>query len=351
MHKYCLSVLVALFSCAIGLNAQEKKDTIFLKNGTVVIGKLLKIKMGVMTFDPDDANDITVRLIKVKGIHASRKVFRVESKKYTGRNTKNIVAYGTIVPDSSSGYVRVYLGASDELVKIDEIVNLYPYSDDFIQRFSGNAAAGYNYTRSSSFGRLNFDLTLKYNSQKHEGALYSAGIYSQTDTGFTRDREEINLKDNFYFSPTSFTTGFLVYQRNLELGLARRYQEGIGIGNKFVTSKIAYAWARTGLVFNQEKSLQGISSGTLSEGFIQIQCSFFKFTKPEIMLNITQAFYAGITEKGRIRTDGKLDATWEIVTNFKFNIQLYDNYDSKPPVAGSSKLDYGIVVGISYFFL
>lgn len=333
------------------LQSEERKDTLFFNNGSIIVGKLLKIKMGVITFDPDDANDITVRLIKVKGISASRKIYRVESKNETGKGAKNIVAFGTIMPDSINGHVRVVLGTDNARVKLDEIINLYPYSDDFIQRFSGNASAGYNYTRSSDFGRFNFDVTLKYNSPKHEVTMYASGIYSQTDSVVSRDREELNLKDNYYFSPTSFATGFFGYQRNLELGLARRYQEGIGIGNKFITSRIVYAWARGGIVFNQEKSLEGVSTGTLSEGFVQVQFSFFKFTKPEISLNISQALYAGITDRGRIRTDGKLDVSWEIVSNLKFNVQLYDNYDSKPPTSSSSNFDYGVVLGFSYFFL
>jgi hypothetical protein len=327
------------FSIAQG----QKKDTIFFNNGTIVIGKLKKIKVGVVTFDPDDANDITVQLRKVKAIAAVREIYRVES-------TKKEVYFGILEPDTLPNYVMIDNGVTHKSMALEEIINLYPYSDRFIQRFAGNIGIGYDYTRSSGFGRFNYDGSIKYYSKQTELVTAFSGIYTITDSTFSRDREEISIKDNYYFSPTSFATAFLVYQRNLELGINRRYQEGLGIGNKFITSKVVYAWARTGLVFNQEISTEGVNSGTLTEFYAQLQFNLFKFTKPEIKFDITQTVYGGITEKGRIRSDGVANLSWEIVKDLRLSLQFYNNYDSKPPVASSSNFDYGVVFGISFVF-
>jgi hypothetical protein len=103
-------------------------------------------------------------------------------------------------------------------------------------------------------------------------------------------------------------------------------------------------------VFNQEKSTEGETSGTQTEFFAQLQFNLFKFTKPEIKFDIRQTFYAGITEKGRIRSDGEANLSWEIIKDLRLSLQFYDNYDSRPPVSGSSNFDYGMVFGISYVF-
>jgi Protein of unknown function, DUF481 len=341
--KKTLPVLVFLLFTADCLFAQQKKDTVFFNNSTIVVGKLKKIKVGVVTFDPDDANDITVQLRKLKAIHAQREIYRVES-------IQKEVLFGVLMPDSVPGRTRIVNTEGQKSIGLEEIINLYPFSDRFIQRFAGNIGLGYNYTRSSGYGRLNFDAALNYYSKNQEISAAASAIYSVTDSMVTRDREDISIKDNYYFSPTSFATGFLVYQRNLELGINRRYQEGLGIGNKFITRKVAYAWARTGLVFNQEKSTEEKTTGTLTEYYAQLQFNLFKFTKPEIKFDITQTFYAGITEKGRIRSDGEVNLSWEIVKDLRLTLQFYDNYDSKPPVASSSNFDYGIVFGIAYVF-
>ncbi|HSF45529.1 MAG TPA: DUF481 domain-containing protein [Chitinophagaceae bacterium] len=342
MNK-ALSIISLIIALSPALHAQSKKDTLFFTNGTQVIGILKKIKVGVVTFDPDWANDITVQLKRINTINAGREIYRVES-------TDKQVFFGVLMPDSLPHRVKIVNAVLQKSLDVEHIVNLYPYSNRFIQRFSGNFGLGYNYTRSSSFGRLNFDGTLNYLAKKQEVTTAVSTIYSVTDSNMTRDREDVSVKGNHFFSPTSFITGFLAYQRNLELGIQRRYQEGLGLGNKFITNKVAYGWGRGGFAFNQEKSTEGQSSKTLAEFFTQLQFNFFKFTKPEVKIDLKQTIYIGITEKGRFRSDGEFNLSWEIVSHLKMNFQVYNNYDSRPPSIKSSNFDYGMVFGLSYYF-
>lgn len=334
-----LLILLANTTCF----AQKPKDTLLFTNGSTVIGEVKKIKLGVITFDPDDANDITVQLRKLKGISAVTNIFRIES-------TKHIVYYGKILPYRKDNFGLVVQGTDTTVLFLQDIALLYPFENAFMQRFSGNVGLGYSYTKSSGFGRLNFDGKLSYRYKEDELTLTTSGIYTLTDSTFSRDIENISLVNNFYFSPTWFATTFLAYQRNLELGLWRRYQEGIGAGNKFITSKAVYAWAISGLVFNQEKSTEGETSQTLSELFGQLQFNFFRFTKPEVNLDMSQTFYYSLSESGRFRNSGDTNLSWEIINDLKLSLEFYNNYDSKPPVEGSRKLDYGIVFGINYKF-
>jgi hypothetical protein len=203
--KKCLLIilLTALFSPSI--YAQAKKDTLFFTNGTKVVGILKKIKVGVVTFDPDWANDITVQLKRINTINAGREIYRVES-------TKKHVYFGVLMQDSVPHSVRIVNGVIQSSLGMEEIVNLYPYSDRIMRRFSGDFGLGYNYTRSSSYGRLNLDGTLNYLAKNQETGISVSTVYSVTDSGMTRDREDASIKTNYYFSPTSFVSGFLAYQ-------------------------------------------------------------------------------------------------------------------------------------------
>jgi hypothetical protein len=242
------------------------------------------------------------------------------------------------------------IGTDTSRIYLQNISIMYPYEKSFLQRFSGHIGLGYSYTRSSNFGRVNFDGNVNYTSRKEEISLSASAIYTMSDSSFTRDNENFSFKNNYYFSPTWFATGFLAYQRNLELGLERRFQEGFGGGNKFVTSQNVYAWARSGLVFNQEKNTEGTTTGTLKEIFGQVQFNFFRFTKPEINLDIAQTLYYSLSQSGRFRTDGEADLNWEIINDLNLNLGFYNNFDSKPPAADSKQFDFGITFGLSYSF-
>ncbi|HEX4849743.1 MAG TPA: DUF481 domain-containing protein, partial [Puia sp.] len=287
MKKLLLLLLFILgYSVTI---AQILKDTIFFNNGTQIIGKLKKIRVGIVTFDPDDANDITVNLTKVSGISGVRTIFRVEAINHK-------VYYGRLYPHTDRQYVLVVQNKDTSILHLQEISVLYPFKNSFLQRFSGNVGIGFTYTRSSSFGQANFNLKLAYTTAKSEVTLSTSGIYSITDSTVSRDRQDISTKYNYYWSPTWFATATLAYQHNLELGLERRFQEGLGIGNKYITSRNVYAWARGGFAINQELNTEGVSTGSLSEAYGQLEFNFFRFLKPEINVTITDAFYYGITE-------------------------------------------------------
>jgi len=337
-----ITILIALLYVSIA-NCQVIKDTIFFTNGSLVIGKVLKVKLGVITFDPDDANDITVQMRKLKTIGATTRVFRVETIFHQ-------VYFGTIIPHHEKNAIYVNTGIDTVSLKLEYVSILYPFDNGVMQRFSGTAGLGFSYTRSSAVGRLNFDATIRYVSKNSEVGLALSGIYTIYDSLFSRDKEDLALKYNYYFVRNWFATTFLAYQRNLELGLERRYQEGFGIGNKFITTRYVYSWARAGLVFNQEKSTEGVSSGTLTELFGQLEMNFFRFAKPKINLLLAQSFYYSLSESGRFRNDGTITVDWEIFKNFYLNFGPYNNYDSKPPVKDGPSFDYGVVFGINYKF-
>jgi hypothetical protein len=337
-----LILSIAIFFCSYA-QSQVLKDTLFFNNGSIVIGKIKNIKLGIVTFDPDDANDITVELRKLKTMIGRSKIFRVET-------VDNRLYFGTIAFHPEPNMIYVQSATDSTPINLIEVSILYAFDKTVLERFSGSAGIGFSYTKSSGFGRLNFDAAIMYTSRKEELSLNLSGIYTIYDSLASRDKEELNIKYNYYFIRNWFATGFISYQRNLELGLQRRYQEGLGFGNKFVKSKKVYAWGRGGMVLNQEKSTEDVSSGTLSEFFGQLEVNFFRFGRPKINLMLAQTVYYSVSQKDRFRNDGSMNLKVEIFKDFNLNLELYHNYDSKPPVAGSNKFDYGTVFGFNYKF-
>ena len=341
-HIKNIFICIALLVCTLA-HSQSVKDTLFFGNGSIIIGELKSIKLGVVTFDPDDANDITVQLRKLRTIAGRMKIFRIETVAHN-------LYFGFLIPDTAKNRVKIKTESDTISIDIENISVMYAFEKTVARRFSGSAGIGYSYTRSSGFGRFNFDATLRYTSRKTESSISTSGIYTIYDTLFSRDQENIQVKINYYFLRNWFLTAFVAYQRNLELGLQRRYQQGLGIGNKFLTHRHIYTWGRVGVVINQEKSTENVSSGLLTELFGQLELNIFSFDKPNIDVVLSQSLYYSLTQAGRFRNDGNLSVKWEIFDDFDISLEPYNNYDSKPPVEGSHKFDFGIVFGINYTF-
>lgn len=332
-----------VFLLSVSCPAQETKDTIFFSNGSRIIGELKKIKLGLLTFDPDDVSDITIQQRKISAISAGSKIFRIET-------IDNHFYFGTIAIHQERNRVYILSGDDTTVIGIQDISVLYAYEKSFAQRFSGSVGLGYSYTRSSGFGRLNFNTDINYASRKGEIIISASGIYTIYDSLFSRDREDASVKYNHYFVRNWFGTVFLAYQRNLELGLQRRFMQGVGIGNKFIRSRRVYSWARTGFVLNVEKSTEGKSSGVLSELFGQLEINFYQFEKPKISFQVAESIFYSLSQGNRFRNDGSFNITWEIINDFDLGFEFYSNFDNKPPVAENRNFDFGIVFSINYKF-
>src|SRR6476620_7713444 len=124
--KLFISVLLLLILAESGFS-QEKKDTIFFNNGTIVIGKIKRVKLGVLTFDPDDANDIDVQLRNLKGIAAERDIFRIQT-------INHVIYYGRLIPGSKKGYIQFVNGMDTVILHVLDISEMYPSSNAFLQR-------------------------------------------------------------------------------------------------------------------------------------------------------------------------------------------------------------------------
>src|SRR5829696_4117900 len=148
----CIAILLSASAYSQGV-----KDTLFFSNGSIVIGKLEKIKLGIVTFDPDDANDIDVQLRKLKTISAGRKIFRIET-------VDDKVYFGTIVSHPAANTIYVVTSKDTLSMDVENISVLNAFDKSVAQRFSGLVTIGYTYTRSSGFGRLNFDANIQYTS-------------------------------------------------------------------------------------------------------------------------------------------------------------------------------------------
>jgi hypothetical protein len=172
----------------------------------------------------------------------------------------------------------------------------------------------------------------------------------QTDSTFELSNADQGILGSYLLTPLWEGIVLGNYQRNLELGLARRFQEGLAIGLSFLSSTNMRAKAISGIVLNQEKNTEGVETPTQVEVPLIVLFNFYHFRRPDMTLTAKQSFFAGITQAGRLRHDGEINLSVKIITDFSVNIRVYDHYDNQPPGETAEKIDYGVVFGLSYKF-
>lgn len=320
----------------------QNKDTIFFVNKSILIGELRSIKLGRIEFDGDGIGIVNIKYNKIGTIQSNKQYYRIET-------IHKEVIPGFINRSPNKGMIIAKTALSEKEISIGDISSMFKYGSKWSSRINGNLGAGYSYTKSSKIGRFNFDGSMVYHNAKTEIELGSNTIVTSDSTTVVIERANLNLRYNYYFSDVWFAVALLNYQRNIELGLDKRWQQGLALGYKFILTKHSQGVVLGGFTINQEKAITNQTTNN-SEIVAQAKYNFYSFNSPNISFSTTQTLYKSTSQKNRFRYDGDISINWELITDFSLNLTYYNNYDSKSPATGGARSDYGFVASLSYKF-
>jgi len=320
----------------------QLKDTLYFFNSSVLVGELLNIKLGRVEFDADGVGVVKIKNKEVRTIRAILNEFRIET-------TGGELLQGYLRSTREDGRVIIHSLTDSREIDVSNITSLARYGRTWKNGFSGNVSAGYTYTKSSRIGRLNFDGSVKYSAPKSDVRLAASTIITSDSIEVKRERVDVSLGYSYSIGSLWSVGAGLRYQRNIELGLDRRFQEGLAIGREILVRRNQQGVLLTGMAINQERNLEGVTSNN-TEIVLQANYELFSFEAPNLIISIVQTGYISVTDAGRVRYDGNASSNWELISDFYLNLQFYHNYDTKSPETGEPNIDYGFVVGITYKF-
>ena len=342
MHRITFLLLIIATEILTSSAFGQTKDTIVFYNGQILIGDIRGGAFGEISINDRDLKILQVKQYKIRTLTTDNR-FRLETndkQKYIGRLEKT----------GKDGWVNIILDNGDTLLTlITNISQIIAIEKKFFVGLDGSLSAGFSYAKSSDIGQVNLSSNIHYATNKLD-YLVSLSMNGSIDSSkYSRDREDAGVFIAYSTGPAWFAAASFNYQRNIELSIARRYQEWIGGGNKVFVRQNWILMLTSGLNFNQEKSTAGTTSGLLFEIPIGTRFNFFKYQNPNIQITSTQTVYFSLTQKGRVRFSSNTTFSWELIKNFRLNINPYTSYDNQPP-EGNSNYDYGVAISLAFTF-
>ena len=73
----------------------------------------------------------------------------------------------------------------------------------------------------------------------------------------------------------------------------------------------------------------------------------YRYDSPKLNFSTNFLVYTNLTNFGRVRAEFQTVLSWEIVSDFFWDLSLYDSFDNQP-AEGGSKNDWGWVVSFAY---
>ncbi len=347
MNNVSIKCVICFFFAALAILSAKaddlQKDTLYLRNGEMLIGDIKELRIGMLTFDSKDVGLVSLKISKIKTINSYIDTLRIET-------SDKEVYYGALKPSEKAGWVYIVTDLHRYPVEIRDINSLQSFQDQFWGNLSGNVSSGFSYSRSSGIGQLNVSFSVAYTAKRYELSISGSGIASIDTAAFSRDREDFDISFLYNVKSMWYALASLDYQRNLQLSISRRFQQSAAAGYKVVVSQHFQVMGLAGLSVSQERSTTGVDENFLCEIPSGFSLDYYKFSHPNMQISSKHVFYTGLTQWGRIRYDSNTTLAWELFKDFSFSLNLYLNYDNRPPDSSTGQTDYGMVIGLTYKF-
>jgi hypothetical protein len=331
--KFSKLIFLIMLTGFCQIAAGQKTDKVTWKNGDVVTGEIMSMKLGKLSYKTDGAGTLSIKWEEVTAL-ASDKIFE-----FTLRN-------GTLAVCRIDTLFMRYQGTT-----LDDIIEIIPIKDRILTRLSGDVNIGFNYTKSNQILQFNFGSNITYKIPKVEFSLKLNSVLTNygKDTSLTK-KQDIFFNSMRNLSKKFFWGGSLGWQQNTELGLANRFLETAVMGLEPLTDNHNRILVSAGLSFNQEQSIEtSLYTGNLDAVFSAAYKRFY-YSTPKLTINADYLIYPGITDWGRVRMQGDLYVSVEVFKDFLIGLTFYDAYDNKPPEGSLSNNDFGILFTLGYAF-
>jgi hypothetical protein len=285
------------------------------------------------------------------------KVARLESKHLFHVKTEDGSVYtGTLsTPETGAGRpVKIHVVETPEqevVIEPSQVVRMTATSDKFWQRFNGEINLGVIYSKGNQSTQYSLGSTTAYVRERWNAqASFDSNLSSSTGVNpSTRNSLYLSARHllpwkHWYYS------GLGYFLQSSEQGIGLQSTFGGGLGRYLTNSERASVSVFGGAAWQSTSYKQsGLppSEQNLAAGLLYGQAKLFKFSKTN--LEATAALLPALSDPGRLRFNTNASYYIKLISNLKWNISFYGNWDNRPP-PGFSGSDYGTSSGISWSF-
>ncbi len=348
-NKRLLALALASAFLSTGmLHARNKTDVLVMTNGDRLTCEVKGLEAGVLyvSFDYIDGTT-SVNWLKVA---------RLESKQLFVVKTENGSVYTGVLktPETAADrpvQIQVLAAEKEDILDRSEIVQMIATSDRFWKRFNGEVGFGVIYSKGNESTQYSLTSQTAYVRERWSALANfdsnlssSAGANASTRNNFGFGGRHLLPWNNWFYG------GIASFLQSSEQGIARQSTIGGGIGRYFKNTNRATvslvfgpAWQNT----EYKQSTVTANNQNVAAALFYGQAQFFKFSKTN--LDLTAAMLPALSDPGRVRFNTNASYYIKIVSNLKWNMSFYGNWDNRPP-PGFSGSDYGTSSGFSWTF-
>lgn len=335
-----LALTFLLLFSALDVAARPKTDIVVLENGDRVTGEIKSMQYGRLQYGTSSMGTVSIEW---------NDVITLDSNHFFRLRTEGQQRYfGALGESLMPGHVKIVHAGGVEDISVMDIVEITPIENTLEDRLDSVLNVGYSDIKANEARTTNVGLRMKYRDEYSENELEARSVVAESETE-TNTNNRVNLsRRQLWQNPLYFNYYRLGWERNDQLAIDSRLVATYGIGRRFFDSNSTKLAVTTGFQLVNEEDSQGESTDSV-EGLLAVDYRTWSFSDPDLNLVTGVRLYPGITETGRLRADGDITLSWDIIGDLSLSLTAFGSFDNETNDDGDD-YDYGITTGVAWDF-
>lgn len=345
LRRTALIAFLVILACP--LFAKRKDDVVVMKNGDKFTGEIKALQNGELIFKSDYMKDSVHLDWKQVATLQSKDTFIVALT--DGQHVTGFLDKGATPEDGGENFKIVATGSSVK-VNPSEVIAIGQREPSFWNQLTGSINYGFDFASgnnatSSSLGADVAFRTTKNSVQLATTSQFSSQTNAENTNRFTFDSQYARKLTNKWLAVGLFS---LLKSNQQDLELRTTY--GGGFGRKLVQTDNTALTVIGGAAYSHESYVPQASMEPVrnnAESLLGLTFSTFRFKT--LNLNSQTFLFPSLTDPGRLRLSSQSNLRIELVRNFYWSLQLYENHDTRPPI-NAPKNDLGVTTSLGWTF-
>jgi putative salt-induced outer membrane protein YdiY len=342
------TVLIAfLLILASPLFGKRKDDVVVMKNGDKFTGEIKSLENGELIFKSDYMKDSVHLDWKQVATLQSKDTFIVALT--SGERVTGFLDRG-IAPDDGGENFKIVATGSSVNVNPSEVTAIGQRERSFWNQLTGSINYGFDFASGNNALSSSLSADVAFRNDKNSVQLattsqFSSQTNAENTNRFTFDSQYARMLTNKWLAAGLFS---LLKSNTQDLKLRSTY--GGGFGRKLVQTDRTALTVIGGAAYSHESYVPQPGTEPVrnnAQALLGIAFSTFRFKT--LNLNSQTFLFPSLSEPGRLILSSQSNLRIELVRNFTWNFQLYENHDTRPPI-NAPKNDLGVTTSLGWTF-
>jgi hypothetical protein len=332
------SLVMLVMASVVCAGSAQAQEFFIHANGDSINAEIKSFERGKLSYEIPGSSSASLEFDKVATL-GSPEDWDVEL-------TEQRQIFGSILPGTESGTVRIVTISDTVDVAIADIVKMTNVNKTLWSRFDGYLELGFNYAKANNSTNFNFATKIDYRAPKWLFGVSLDSRFQDQDEAESFKRNQGTFYVNYLLPKTWYVGAFTQFEQNQELDLDLRFLLGAVGGRDFLQSnRVEWNWV-VGVLSNTEE-YTGLEATNSAEALVGTRFSWFTFGDFENDLSTKLYVYPSLTESERVRVDFDISYRQDLFGDLYLRFSFYDQYDSSPP-PGANDNDYGTSIAVGW---